>query len=45
LIKILDRHQRKKKFKVIIMMPLLPGFVGEIDGDAPVLKVQMHWQY
>jgi phospholipase D1/2 len=31
-------------FKVIVMMPLLPGFEGKIQ-DSPLIKVQLHWEY
>ena len=28
------------------MLPLLPGFAGEVyDPSAKVLRLQMHWQY
>ncbi|CAK57722.1 unnamed protein product (macronuclear) [Paramecium tetraurelia] len=36
---------KKEKFKVIVFLPLLPGFAGEIDKDSAVLKVQLHWEY
>ena len=36
----------KKKFRVIIMMPLLPGFEGNVyDPSATVLKIQLNWEY
>ena len=25
-------------------MPLLPGFPGEIDGDAELMRLQLHWE-
>ncbi len=35
----------KKTFKVIIVVPLLPGFEGEPgDPAATVLRIQIHWQ-
>jgi phospholipase D1/2 len=34
----------KQKFRVIVVMPLLPGFEGKIDSSS-ILKAQMHWQY
>lgn len=36
----------KEKFRVIVVLPLLPGFEGEIDtSTASILKIQLHWQY
>lgn len=38
--------QRNEKFKVIVVIPLLPGFEGSInDPAAAVLRVQLHWEY
>lgn len=35
----------KKTFKVIIVVPLLPGFEGDPgDVNATVLRIQIHWQ-
>ena len=35
-----------EKFKVIVVLPLLPGFTGTIDDhSATVLRVQLHWLY
>eukprot|EP00742_Colponemidia_sp_Colp-10_P008039 GILJ01008674.1.p1 GENE.GILJ01008674.1~~GILJ01008674.1.p1 ORF type:complete len:1307 (-),score=215.05 GILJ01008674.1:364-4284(-) len=47
---ILDRisraAQEKKPFRVFVVMPLLPGFEGELDQPAAAtLRLQMHWQY
>ena len=37
---------KKEKFKVIVVLPLLPGFAGAIgDNSASVLRVQLHWLY
>ncbi|CAD8108230.1 unnamed protein product [Paramecium sonneborni] len=36
---------KKQKFKVIVFIPLLPGFAGEIDKNSQVMKVQLHWEY
>jgi len=36
--------RNKEKFKVVVFVPLLPGFEGDV-GTASVLKVQLHWQY
>ena len=33
-----------ENFKVIVMLPLLPGFEGDIE-DSSLLKVQLHWEY
>ena len=44
--KILKAHQEGRKFKVLIMLPLLPGFEGEVDDDnAAVMRVQLNWEY
>lgn len=44
--RILTAHRLKQKFKVIIMMPLLPGFEGEVHDDASaVMRVQLYWEY
>ena len=43
-IKFAARH--KEKFKVIVVLPLLPGFTGAVDDNsASVLRVQLHWLY
>lgn len=34
----------KENFKVIVIMPLLPGFQGRIQ-DSSLLRVQLHWEY
>lgn len=35
-----------KPFKVVVVLPLLPGFEGEIDSEhSAVLRIQMHLQY
>lgn len=35
----------KKQFKVIIVVPLLPGFEGDPgDQASTVLRIQIHWQ-
>lgn len=44
--RILKAKGNNQPFKVIVVMPLLPGFEGYIaDPAATVLKIQMHWQY
>lgn len=36
----------KEKFRVIIIMPLIPGFAGQLDDPAASLpRVIMSWQY
>ena len=38
--------ERKEKFRVVVFLPLLPGFEGEIyQGNAAILKIQMYWEY
>lgn len=40
MIRILKAHTRKESFKVYVMIPLLPGFEGEIDDPkATVLRI------
>jgi len=43
----IDRaYKNKENFKVLVMMPLLPGFPGDVSSsEAAVMKVQLHWQY
>lgn len=44
--KIRDAFRNRQPFKVIVMMPLLPGFEGDVTSEkAGVLRVQMHIQY
>lgn len=39
-------HHEKEKFKVLVVLPLLPGFEGEVDNEASaVLRLQLHLQY
>lgn len=36
----------KQKFKVVVVMPLLPGFEGDIEKpSSSVLRIQLHWEY
>ena len=36
----------QEKFRVIVVMPLLPGFEGNVyDPTATVLKIQLDWEY
>ncbi|CAL4907630.1 unnamed protein product [Urochloa decumbens] len=44
--RILRAEREKKRFKAIIIIPLLPGFQGGIDdGGAASVRAIMHWQY
>lgn len=44
--RILNAIKRNSKFKVIVVIPLLPGFEGAVDdSQATVLRVQLHWEY
>ncbi|PWA53084.1 phospholipase D P2 [Artemisia annua] len=44
--RILRAHKEGTCFRVIIVMPLLPGFQGRLDdGGAATVRAIMHWQY
>ncbi|XP_022844837.1 phospholipase D zeta 1 isoform X2 [Olea europaea var. sylvestris] len=44
--RILRAHNEKKCFRVIIVIPLLPGFQGGMDdAGAASVRAIMHWQY
>ena len=44
--RIIEAIQKKEDFRVIIFMPLIPGFAGELDDpDATLPRVIMNWQY
>ncbi|CAG8616793.1 14882_t:CDS:10, partial [Cetraspora pellucida] len=44
--RVLQAHKNKEKFKIIVVMPLIPGFPAEIDSsDAGVPRLVMHYQY
>jgi phospholipase D1/2 len=44
--RIKDAARKKEKFKVVVFVPLLPGFEGEIDdSNSAIMKVQLHWEY
>ena len=44
--RIIRAHKNKEKFRVVVMMPLLPGFEGNVyDPSATILKMQLHWEY
>ncbi|KAJ2493585.1 hypothetical protein IWW37_000451 [Coemansia sp. RSA 2050] len=39
-------HRRGEKFRVIVLMPLMPAFEGDVNAaGAATLKLVMHWQY
>jgi len=44
IVRIKEAAKLKQKFKVVVFVPLLPGFEGDVE-TASVLKVQLHWQY
>ena len=38
--------EKNDNFYIMVLIPLLPGFTGEVDqSEATFLKVIMHWQY
>lgn len=40
--------RKKEKFRVVVVMPLFPGFAGEVEtesGNSGPLLTVMHWQY
>ncbi|KAJ4835368.1 Phospholipase D zeta 1 [Turnera subulata] len=44
--RILLADKEGKTFRVIVVMPLLPGFQGGLDdGGAATVRAIMHWQY
>ncbi|CAG8595693.1 23438_t:CDS:2, partial [Dentiscutata erythropus] len=44
--RIIKAHQDGEKFRVIVIMPLLPGFEADLNsGDAGTIRMVMHWQY
>ncbi|XP_047334526.1 phospholipase D zeta 1-like [Impatiens glandulifera] len=44
--RIMKAYNEKKCFRVIIVIPLLPGFQGGLDdGGAAAVRTIMHWQY
>ena len=46
LLRIKKAHALQEKFRVMVFLPLLPGFPGDIDKpSAAVLKIQLHWEY
>ncbi|KAK6911613.1 Phospholipase D/Transphosphatidylase [Dillenia turbinata] len=44
--RILLAHKEQKYFRVIVVIPLVPGFQGGIDDSgAATVRAIMHWQY
>ncbi|XP_057962752.1 phospholipase D zeta 1-like isoform X2 [Malania oleifera] len=44
--RIMLAHKQQKCFRVIVVIPLLPGFQGGLDdGGAATVRAIMHWQY
>ncbi|KAI8439933.1 hypothetical protein MSG28_001384 [Choristoneura fumiferana] len=44
--RIMRAHRNKEKFKVFVVMPLLPGFEGEVGGPSGTsLHAVTHWNY
>ncbi|PIA61264.1 hypothetical protein AQUCO_00300651v1 [Aquilegia coerulea] len=44
--RIMRAYKEQKFFRVIIVIPLLPGFQGGLDdGGAASVRALMHWQY
>ncbi|XP_073292448.1 phospholipase D zeta 1-like [Primulina huaijiensis] len=44
--RIMRAHKEKKCFRVVIVIPLLPGFQGGVDDSgAATVRAIMHWQY
>ena len=43
--RIIDAFKKKQNFKVIIVVPLLPGFEGDPgDPSSTILRIQIHYQ-
>lgn len=44
--RIMQAHKDKTCFRVIVVIPLLPGFQGGVDdAGAATVRAIMHWQY
>uniref|UniRef100_A0A671Q6H4 phospholipase D n=1 Tax=Sinocyclocheilus anshuiensis TaxID=1608454 RepID=A0A671Q6H4_9TELE len=43
--RILLAYREKKKFRVYVVMPLLPGFEGDISSGGGAIKAIMHFNY
>lgn len=46
LLRIEKAHARGENFRVVVFLPLLPGFEGEVDAaQSTILRIQLHWEY
>ncbi|CAG8451339.1 15329_t:CDS:10 [Cetraspora pellucida] len=44
--RVIKAHQDGEKFRIIVVMPLLPGFEADLNSsDAGTIRMVMHWQY
>lgn len=44
--RIIRAHREKKVFRVFIILPLLPGFEGDVAGTSGIaLRIITHWNY
>ncbi|RHZ82653.1 hypothetical protein Glove_106g15 [Diversispora epigaea] len=44
--RIIKAHKSNEKFRVIVVMPLLPAFEADLNSnDAGTIRMVMHWQY
>ncbi|CAG8466471.1 3479_t:CDS:10 [Scutellospora calospora] len=44
--RIIKAHENGEKFRIIVIMPLLPGFEADLNSsDAGTIRMVMHWQY
>ncbi|CAG8593228.1 13349_t:CDS:10, partial [Racocetra persica] len=44
--RVIKAHQDGEKFRIIVIMPLLPGFEADLNSkDAGTIRMVMHWQY
>ncbi|KAJ1921211.1 hypothetical protein H4219_000810 [Mycoemilia scoparia] len=44
--RIIRAHQAGQKFRVIVIIPLMPAFEGDVSGSgAATLRLVMNWQY
>lgn len=44
--RILQAHEKKEEFRIYVLLPLLPGFAGEVyDSNATIMKLNLHWEY
>jgi phospholipase D1/2 len=44
--RIVRAHREKKKFRVFVILPLLPGFEGDVAGDSgAAMRTITHWNY